>query len=1038
MRYRELCNTNLPVAMAVLKYDGIWTVEDCNDELGNLFGMSREDILQIRDCRELICHKDFPIVARLVELVSQGKSNLSREIRILHSNGTEYWVSIRLTSFCEEGFDGSIMLFMWDMNSHKSNEIKYRILREKYILMEEVALEIPFEYDVENDMVLYSHKLFKLRGIDNAEDENYPLEIFSKCVHPQDRDKFLFLMKKATISQLSGTIDIRINVAEIRCLPQYMWFRLNYKSILDGDCVIRILGRMYNVDEDKLLQEEVRKDPLTGLLNKVECEKRAREVLEKYSDKNHVMLVIDIDNFKSINDTFGHTFGDTVISDAADIIKQMFRESDVVGRIGGDEFFVLMKNIPVESATRKVEELCARLSREYSGGEVRRRISASIGISIYGQDGAAYEMLFDKADRAMYRAKQSGKDGYAFAKGDDKGPLQRKRKVSEWRGRLAKNDKEFLNYANGLMTHARNIDGSLNMLLKQTANRYKLGYIAIYEEHEDKKHVVLTNYYSDLVSFYTKTVFDKTSPQIDNAESGEIIIDEQNPLKYLKMSGNKRDNRITDEMCENAVSVSGKFEYVGGRTGSVCFLSIEPDRKWTKSELQVFGELTRMIAVFVSLRFRMGESKAEIRRIQKRDQLTGLYTLDAFKKKIVNGRDYRIDDKRYAIVYIDISNFGYINENYGYKVGDNVLKMFANEFMEQDFCEIGCRLYSDFFAFFVKGDSVESLADDLKSFNRRFANMQSYQYPSSSMKIASGVYFMPTYRVDIDIAIECAILAWKHAKIQTKKEIVVFEEYMRRERNAQQQMIGEFYESLTKEDFKLFLQPKFDLETKQVYGAEALARWQKSDGRIVVPSGFIDALEKIGYITELDFYIYEELLKLMNKWKRENRKEITISVNFSGRHFDSDGKDFMARLDALAIKYDVVPQLIEIEVTEGVMVKNKAALTECLESLRSKGYRVAIDDFGTGYSSLSVLMDTPADVIKIDKSFIEKDMTERQIRFLTEIRRIIDIAGKESIFEGVETEEQRRLLIECGYKNGQGYLCNEPLPAEKFEKIYMS
>ena len=76
------------------------------------------------------------------------------------------------------------------------------------------------------------------------------------------------------------------------------------------------------------------------------------------------------------------------------------------------------------------------------------------------------------------------------------------------------------------MTHARNIDGSLNMLLKQTANRYKLGYIAIYEEHEDKKHVVLTNYYSDLVSFYTKTVFDKTSPQIDNAESGEIIIDE--------------------------------------------------------------------------------------------------------------------------------------------------------------------------------------------------------------------------------------------------------------------------------------------------------------------------------------------------------------------------------------------------------------------------------------------------------------------------------------------------------------------------------
>lgn len=1038
MYYRELCDTNLPVAMAILKFDEIWTVEDCNDEMGKLFGMPKEEIIQIHDCRDLICHKDIPIVNRLLELVAVGKANLSREIRIMHSSGIEYWVSIRLTSFSEEDFDGSVMMFMWDMNSHKNNEVKYKILQEKYLLMEEVALEIPFEYDVENDLALYSHKLSRLRGLENQKDEFYPLEHISGGIHPQDRDKFLFTIKKATISQQTGTIDIRINVAEPRNLPQYMWFRLNYKSIIDEGMVIRILGRMYNVDEDKLLQEEVKRDPMTGLLNKIESENRAREILEKFSEQNHVIFVIDIDNFKTINDTFGHTFGDTVISDTAEEIRQMFRESDVVGRIGGDEFFVLMRNVPVECATRKAAELCSRLSKEYSGGEVRRRISSSIGMAVYRQDGTTYEELFEKADRAMYRAKQSGKDGYAFAKVDDEGPLRRVRKITEWRGRLAKNDKEFLNYANGLMTHARNIDGSLNMLLQQTASRYKLSFIAIYEEHEDKKHVILTNYYSDLVTFYSKMVFDKTSKQIDNAMPGEVFVDEKNPLEYLRSSGEKRDNKISDEMCENAVSVSGKFEYVGGRTGSVCFLSTEPNRKWTKSELQVFSELTRMIAVFVSLRFRMGESKAEIRRIQKRDQLTGLYTLDAFKEKIVRGADYRLDNKQYAIVYIDISNFGYVNENYGYKVGDNVLKMLAAEYMEQDFCEVGCRLYSDFFAFLVRGENMEQLANAVKNFNRKFANIQSYQYPSSSMRIAAGVYFLPPNGIDVDVAIECAVLAWKHAKNHGKKDIVFFEEYMRKERNAQQQIIGEFYEALTRDDFKLFLQPKFDLQTKKVYGAEALARWQKSDGKIVVPAGFIEALEKIGYITELDFYIYEELLKLMSKWKNEGRKEITISVNFSGIHFDSDGKDFMSRLDALAIKYEVVPNFIEIEITEGVMVKNKAVLTECLTVLREKGYRVAIDDFGTGYSSLSVLMDTPADVIKIDKSFIDKDLTEQQIQFITEIERIITISGKESIFEGIETEEQRQLLIKCGYKNGQGYLCNEPLPAVEFEKLYMN
>lgn len=1036
MNYRELCDNNLPVAMAVLKYRDIWVLEDCNEELCNLFGMEKETLLEIKDCRDLISEKDIPIAFRLIELVKKDKANLSREIRIVRNDGEEYWVGIRLTVFEDEDIDGDILMFMWDMNQHKSNEFKYRILHEKYMLMEEVALEIPFEYDIINDLMLYSHKFAKLRGVEEPKDEFYPLEIAARDIHPQDRDKFFYTINKASVGEQSGTIDIRCNVAESRRLPQYMWFRLNYKSMIDEGRVIRILGRLYNVDEDKLLQEEVRRDPLTGLLNKIESEKRAREVLEVHNDQTHIMFIIDIDNFKGINDTFGHTFGDTVISDIAEIIKQMFRENDVVGRIGGDEFFVLMKNVPVEKAALKAEELCGRLSKEYSGGEIRRKISTSIGMSIFKKDGTEYTELFEKADRAMYRAKQSGKDGYAFARPDDVGPIKNEKTATEQRGRLAKNDKEFLNYANGLMTHARNIDGSLNMLLQQTAVRYKLDLIAIYEEHEDKEHVVLTNYYSQIISLYTKSVFDRTSKQIDSALPGEILVDEQSPLKYLRQYTDDKE-KITDEMCENSTSVSGKIEYVGGRIGCVCFLAIDSERKWTKSELQVFGELTRMISVFVSLRFRMGESKAEIRRIQKRDQLTGLYTLDAFKSKFVNSYDSKIEGKQYAIMYIDIRNFGYINENYGYKIGDNVLKMLTASYMEQDFFVIGARLYSDFFTFLIRSDNKEKMLKEIKQFHKKFANLQDHQFPSSGMSIAAGAYFLSAEKVDIDLALENAILAWKYAKNNAKKNLVIFDEYMRKERNAQQQIIGEFYEALARSDFKLFLQPKFDLRTKEVYGAEALARWEKPDGRIVVPSGFIDALERIGYITELDFYIYEELLKIITRWRKEKRRQITISVNFSGKHFDSDSDEFMNRLDALAIKYDIIPKFIEIEVTEGVMVKNKDSMTNCLNKLREKGYRVAIDDFGTGYSSLSVLMDTPADVIKIDKSFIDKDLTSRQIQFITEIGKIINIAGKESIFEGIETEQQRELLLRCGYEHGQGYLCNEPITVDVFEAMYM-
>ena len=126
----------------------------------------------------------------------------------------------------------------------------------------------------------------------------------------------------------------------------------------------------------------------------------------------------------------------------------------------------------------------------------------------------------------------------------------------------------------------------------------------------------------------------------------------------------------------------------------------------------------------------------------------------------------------------------------------------------------------------------------------------------------------------------------------------------------------------------------------------------------------IDSLAKIGYITELDFYIYEEVFKNSRKMGQAAPEKIVISTNFSGRHFESDGEEFLNRIQHVLSKYSVRPEYIEIEVTEGVLVKNVAVLEKCMNRLHEIGFRVAIDDFGTGYSSLSVLADMPADVIK--------------------------------------------------------------------------
>lgn len=329
------------------------------------------------------------------------------------------------------------------------------------------------------------------------------------------------------------------------------------------------------------------------------------------------------------------------------------------------------------------------------------------------------------------------------------------------------------------------------------------------------------------------------------------------------------------------------------------------------------------------------------------------------------------------------------------------------------------------------------MIDRLHNRNKRFSNMQNHRYPNSGMGISAGVYILEDNKMDIEFAIENANLAWKNAKNTGKRDITLYNPSLRIQRTEEQKIVGEFYEALYRDDFQMYLQPKFILRDRSVYGAEALARWKRPDGKILPPGVFIDSLEKIGYITELDFYIYEEVLKTLEKWDKQHRRKIVISTNFSGRHFESDGEEFLNRIQHVLSKYSVRPEYIEIEVTEGVLVKNVAVLEKCMNRLHEIGFRVAIDDFGTGYSSLSVLADMPADVIKIDKSFINKGMTEQKKNLLYEIGRMVKILHKDIIIEGVETEEQEQFLKEGGFTCGQGYLCNCPVPIGDFEKMYL-
>ena len=247
--------------------------------------------------------------------------------------------------------------------------------------------------------------------------------------------------------------------------------------------------------------ERSKRDSLTKLYNHESFYEELEYYQRRYEENRErfSLAVIDIDNFKRINDTFGHTVGDTVITDIAGVLQSQFQETDVTARVGGDEFLALMRDV----APKEAEACAAALGREARkkliGDDAIVEVTLSIGMAVYGEDGRDYETLFAMADRAMYATKREGKDHYSFAgkKQQEGAERERRRDRIEYAPESGqKVDKEFLNFAFSLLSHAKDINGSLNVLIEQIGKKYGLGFAMVFEYREEQQEMVLMNYFA--------------------------------------------------------------------------------------------------------------------------------------------------------------------------------------------------------------------------------------------------------------------------------------------------------------------------------------------------------------------------------------------------------------------------------------------------------------------------------------------------------------------------------------------------------------
>ncbi|MFV0517916.1 MAG: EAL domain-containing protein [Aminipila sp.] len=434
------------------------------------------------------------------------------------------------------------------------------------------------------------------------------------------------------------------------------------------------------------------------------------------------------------------------------------------------------------------------------------------------------------------------------------------------------------------------------------------------------------------------------------------------------------------------------------------------------------------------------KSRAEyldnLERIAYFDELTELPNIYKFKsmaRKILEQNT----KKCFLIAKFDILNFRAINEMFGFDTGSQILQIVARyiqkskELFEREFL-VCARLNADEFIII---DEYSVSTAKISMYVNKFESMLNKEVSELlngyKLEIRYGRYFLSKGEVDITQAIENANLAHRTIKENKLGKICDYNEDLRRQFMRIVEIENRMQSALDNEEFKVFLQGKFDLNSEKIVGAEALVRWQEKNGNYVLPGQFIPLFEKNGFVIKLDFYMFENVCKIIDKWIKADVEVVPISVNFSRMHLNSI--NFVEKLEAITNKYSVPRKFLEIEVTESIFFENERAMEELLISLHNAGFKLSMDDFGIGYSSLGLLKNLPVDVIKIDRSFFDNNKYKTRAKSVIEsVMQMAKKLGIHTVAEGVENIEHIKLLKEVGCDMVQGFYYSKPMPANLF------
>lgn len=431
------------------------------------------------------------------------------------------------------------------------------------------------------------------------------------------------------------------------------------------------------------------------------------------------------------------------------------------------------------------------------------------------------------------------------------------------------------------------------------------------------------------------------------------------------------------------------------------------------------------------------EQKERMRLMEDIDPLTGVLSHNGFRKKVEELLANN-PDTPYTISYSNIKDFKFINDSFGWKAGDELLKFWTERSLEvlTEKEAIG-RYDGDHFVVLRCIGGNEQIIQDEKYVLTPVRNYFKDRGKDYLVRLCTGMYvLMPTDYQDINVdkMLDYARIAEKKVRATKRDGFEFYNPKQWDKGKRTSDIISKLPSAIESGEIQVWYQPQVNYKTGKIIGAEALCRWFSQNDGFISPGEFIPVLEEAGLIYDLDCHVWDTVCKDLKRWNEQGRN-LCVSVNLSRLDIVKD-PNVADHFNTLVEFYDLSPRQLRIEITESAYVENADTIIKTTTKLREAGFEVEMDDFGSGYSSLNMLKEVVLDRIKLDLRFITGSGDQKMGRtILSYMVQMIHAIGTSLIAEGVETLEQADFLGSLGVEEMQGYYFYKPMPVDKFEEL---